>query len=84
MEIINRITNGVHSDNDPNQQPEGTMRKSINGVIMDVGEGNYVWEAMKGTSVSFTLPSGYDIHGWCMMLQVQDRLNCFGPDPILN
>ena len=54
-DLVNRITNGVHSDNDPNQQPKDTMRMSRNGVLMDAGDGNYIWQTMKGTDVSFTL-----------------------------
>lgn len=67
MEVINKIIDGVHSDNDPNHQPDNTMRRSLNGVIMDVGEGNYIWEVMKGTSVSFALGPGTRIMGYCRL-----------------
>lgn len=68
MKIVNRIIGGVHADNDPNQQPENTMRRSVDGVIMDVGDGNYVWETITGTSISFTLPgTDPNIMGWCTM-----------------
>ena len=65
MEVVNKIIHGVHSDNDPNHQPEHTMRYSMNGVIMDAGEGNYVWEMIKGTLLSFSLSTNSRILGWC-------------------
>ena len=63
--IINRIIDGVHADNDPRYQPENTMRWARNGVIMDAGEGNYVWVTIKGTRHEFTLASVDRLFSWC-------------------
>lgn len=70
MEIVNKIIGGVHSDNDPNYQPENTMRNSLNGVIMDAGEGNYIWQTIKGTKYSFALEDFLKIMSWCI---IRDR-----------
>jgi hypothetical protein len=63
----NRIVKGVHGDNDPRYQPIDTMRDSINGVIMDAGQGNYIWQTIKGTSLSFSLSSTNRIMAWCVL-----------------
>jgi hypothetical protein len=68
--ITNRIIKGEHSDNHPLYQPPDTMRKSRNGVIMDTGDGNYIWQTLKGTKYSFRISNGNNILGWCI---VRDR-----------
>jgi hypothetical protein len=57
MEIINKISNGLHLDNNEYDQPEGTMRDSCNGIIMDLGGGNYEWTNIKGAQPSLILSS---------------------------
>lgn len=62
MESINVFSNGMHSDNDPSMQPEGTYRDSQNGNIIAYGQNRFTWESVKGTKSSFTIPnylSGY-------------------------
>jgi hypothetical protein len=84
MDLINRILKGIHSDNDPNYQPEGTLRKSQNGRIISHGEGSYVWETIKGNKLSFLIGVDYDIAAWCVL---RDKLYVLGweddPTPIM-
>jgi len=49
MDIINKISEGVHLDNNEYDQPDNTMRNNRNGVIFDSASGNYVWKNLKGT-----------------------------------
>jgi hypothetical protein len=49
MDILNRISDGVHLDNNEYDQPDNTMRDNRNGVIFDSVSGNYVWKNLKGT-----------------------------------
>jgi hypothetical protein len=49
MDVINRIADGVHLDNNEYDQPDNTMRNNRNGVIFDLVSGNYVWKNLKGT-----------------------------------
>ena len=67
QKVLNRIVKGQHSDNHPLYQPVDTMRKSRNGVIMDTGEGNYIWQTLRGTRHAFTLSNGNNIIGWCVV-----------------
>lgn len=55
MEIINRIKDGLHQDNNVYDQPANTMRDNLNGIITDLGNGYYKWSNLKGNTLSFTL-----------------------------
>jgi hypothetical protein len=55
MDIVNKISEGVHLDNNEYDQPENTMRDNRNGVIFDAASGNYVWKNLKGTLSVLTL-----------------------------
>jgi hypothetical protein len=71
MEIITKIKDGIHQDNNVYDQPENTMRDNLNGVITDIGNGNYKWSNIKGNLLSFvtTLADKYFTH--CL---IRDRL----------
>ena len=49
METVNKISEGVHLDNNEYDQPNNSMRDSRNGIIYDLVSGNYVWKNLKGT-----------------------------------
>ena len=57
MEAINRINKGTHADFTEYEQPAGTMRESQNGVILDLGEGNFQWTNIDGSISKFSLSS---------------------------
>lgn len=48
--IINKINQGLHQDNNVYDQPPGTMRDNINGVILGLEYGNFQWLNLKGNS----------------------------------
>lgn len=57
METINKLYNGLHLDNNRYDQPEHTMVNNYNGVIMDIGGGNYEWRNLIGAKLVLTLSS---------------------------
>ena len=56
MEISNKIREGLHQDNNILDQPPDTMRDNFNGVITDLGNGNFKWSPVTGNTFSFTVP----------------------------
>ena len=71
MEIVNKIKEGLHQDNNVYDQPAGTMRDNLNGVITDLGNGFYKWSNIKGTILSFGFAPGDQYMAHCM---IKDRL----------
>lgn len=71
MEIVNKIKDGMHQDNNVFDQPDMTMRDNLNGVITDIGNGNFKWSNIKGNSLSFTLPGNNKYFAHCL---IRDRL----------
>jgi hypothetical protein len=65
MDIFNRISDGVHLDNNEYDQPENTMRDNRNGVIFDSVTGNYVWKNLKGTLSILTLSASDTVMKSC-------------------
>ena len=61
MDIINRIANGVHLDNNEYDQPDNTMRDNRNGIIFDLVSGSYVWKNLKGTLEVLELSDSHDV-----------------------
>ena len=55
-EYINRLFDGMHSDNHPVNQPPNTYEKGLNGLLVTDGKNNFSFESQKGTSISFSLP----------------------------
>lgn len=55
MSVVNRISEGIHLDNNEYDQPEGTMRYNRNGLIYDTESGRYVWRSLKGTTPIYQL-----------------------------
>ena len=51
MELINKIEQGLHLDNNPYDQPEGTMRDNRNGIILDLEDGHYMWTNLEGFEI---------------------------------
>lgn len=66
MDIINQIKDGVHLDNNVYDQPEGSMRESINGVITGVF-GNYKWTNIRGNALSFVLTAADKYFAHCLI-----------------
>lgn len=54
------FVNGLHSDNEPALQPENTYRDAKNGTLTAYGENRYSFESIRGTVVSFTIPTHYN------------------------
>ena len=65
MERVNKMVKGVHQDNDPRFQPEDTMRDSLNGRIMSVGNNRFAWRPMSETEFVFELNDNEKIFGHC-------------------
>jgi hypothetical protein len=65
MEKVNRILKGLHMDNDPRYQPEDTMRASLNGTIMSVGNNRYAWRPIGSTELLFSLAEHEKYMGHC-------------------
>ena len=70
MDIVNRIHDGVHLDNNEYDQPENTMRDNRNGVIYDSATGNYIWKPLDGTRQVLDLPADDHIMRTC---SIRDR-----------
>ena len=70
MDIVNRIHDGVHLDNNEYDQPENTMRDNRNGVIYDSATGNYIWMPLYGTRQVLDLPADDYIMRTC---SIRDR-----------
>ena len=64
MEKINRILKGVHQDNDLRFQPEDTMRDSVNGTIISVGNNRFSWKPIGSTELLFELNDYEKIMGF--------------------
>jgi hypothetical protein len=71
MDIITKIRDGIHQDNNVYEQPENTMRDNLNGVITDIGNGNYKWSNIKGNSYSFETNTSDTYFAHCL---IRDRL----------
>lgn len=71
MEISTKIKDGVHLDNNVYDQPENTMRDSLNGIITDNSNGYYKWSNIKGNSLSFGFPVDDRYMAHCL---IKDRL----------
>ncbi|MCC7514543.1 MAG: hypothetical protein IT212_07605 [Bacteroidia bacterium] len=56
MDIVNTFNNGLHSDNHPVNQPEGTYRKLQNANLISQNGNHFTVESQLGTVVSFELP----------------------------
>src|ERR1035437_6546158 len=61
--LLNRLQDGLHLDNDPNDQPPNTYRDSRNGTIVAKGGNRFAWETLPGTQLSFTIPAHYSATG---------------------
>jgi hypothetical protein len=57
MEDVVFLNNGMNSDSDPSIQPNNTYTYGSNGNLISNGGNKYTYESVKGTSVSFSLPS---------------------------
>ncbi len=57
--LINALHEGMHSDNDPNDQPPNSYREAWNGTISPLGNNRFAFDSMKGNVVSFTVPDHY-------------------------
>lgn len=64
MEVINRISNGIHLDNNEYDQPVGTMRDNRNGLIYDIETGRYIWRGIKGTTSVLDLAANETFMGY--------------------
>ena len=71
MEILNKIKNGLHQDNNVYDQPSMTMRDNLNGIVTDLQNGNYKWSNIKGNLISFTIGTIDKYFAHC---QIKDRL----------
>ena len=71
MEKVNRIIKGVNKDLDPRYQPEDTLRDSVNGIIVPVGDNSYAWRPIGKTGIVFTLTENEKIYGHT---RIKDRL----------
>ena len=65
MEKLNRIIQGVHSDNDPLYQPPDTMRYSLNGTIMSIGNDRFSWRPIGDVELLFSLSQNEKLAGHC-------------------
>ena len=74
MEISTKIKDGVHMDNNVYDQPDFTMRDSMNGIITDNGNGYYKWSNIKGNVISFSFAAGDKYMSHCL---IKDRLFVF-------
>ena len=74
MEKFNRIIKGVNSDNDLRYQPEDTMRESMNGTIMSVGNNRFAWRPIGSTELLFELPEGEKSFGHCKIWNINTKL----------
>ena len=48
---------GMHSNNDPSLQPQGTYRRLLNGNLFTMSGNNFSIESVAGNIISFTLPN---------------------------
>ncbi|NLG02259.1 MAG: hypothetical protein GX567_00255 [Clostridia bacterium] len=64
MEVINRISEGLHLDNNEYDQPAGTMRDNRNGLIYDIQSGRYIWRGLNGTTSVLTLAANEFFMGY--------------------
>jgi hypothetical protein len=71
MEIVNKLKDGLHQDNNIYDQPDMTMRDNLNGVITDLEKGNFKWSNLKGNSISFVLGTVDKYFSHCL---IKDRL----------
>lgn len=71
MEIITKIKDGLHQDNNIYDQPDLTMRDNLNGVITDLGSGNFKWSDIKGNLIAFTIGASDRYMSHC---KIKDRL----------
>lgn len=71
MEIVNKIKDGLHQDNNIYDQPDMTMRDNLNGIITDIGNGNFKWSNLKGNTLSFTIGTVDRYFAHCL---IKDRL----------
>ena len=79
MEKINRIIKGVNKDLDPRYQPEDTLRDSVNGIIVPVGDNSYAWRPLGKTEIVFTLTPNEKIYGHCRIKERLILLTWSGP-----
>ncbi len=56
MDVVNQFTQGLHSDNHPVDQPEGTYRNMQNKNLISQNGNHYSAEDQLGTVITFTLP----------------------------
>jgi len=64
MEVINRISEGIHLDNNEYDQPAGTMRDNRNGLIYDLETGRYIWRGLNGTTSVLALAANETFMGY--------------------
>lgn len=72
MEIINRFGKGLHTDFDPQDQPQDTYRNAVN-VVRDL---NGTLLAEDGTQIDTILPSGMNIIGSTILNQTKILFLC--------
>lgn len=60
QEQLENLSGGAHSDNDPSLQPQNTYRYGLNGNLITRDGNHFSFESVKGTVLSFTLPTHID------------------------
>lgn len=88
MDKIQTFEKGLHSDNEPAMQPEGTYRDAKNGNLIAYGNNRFSFESVKGTTVSFSLPAHntlekFTVIGWKSFTDRLIVLSCAGVDSSL-
>ena len=71
-EQIENLSNGLHSDNDPSLQPANSYRQGLNGNLITKDGNHYSYESVKGTEISFILPT-----------HIEDSVDLFTPIGII-
>jgi len=69
--IKNKVSEGLHLDFNPFNQPVNTMRDNRNGIITDLEDGSHVWANLNGTSLIFELDPNDNIMANCW---IRERL----------
>ena len=67
MEKINRIAKGLNQDLDPRYQPDDTVRDSLNGTIVTLGNDRFAWRPLGSTELLFSLNPDEKIYGHCRL-----------------